>query len=166
MQKTLTNESRQCFNICQKNIIDAFREKNILFSNFLLENKISINNQYKYQDFDKILIGSDQVMSFSASWYKHEKMLLPEISADKKFFYAGATSNNVFPNLSDEKLKYLYDNYFKYVSTYSFRDIENYEDLKKSKIGYLFKNSSVNIDPVFLLDKKAWISIEKKPKLL
>ena len=59
-------------------------------------------------------------MSFSASWYKHEKMLLPEISADKKFFYAGATSNNVFHNLSDEKLKYLYDNYFKYVSTYCF----------------------------------------------
>lgn len=139
------------------------RERQKKFSqfekDFLPSHSESFNDkEYVLEDkFDICIVGSDQVWNPKHINYD-ETFFLKNIKTQKRISYAASIGEDIL----DEKDKLFLKKNIEIFDGISIRE-ENSVSLIKELLPQ--KNIEFNIDPVFLLDKEKWVTIEKKVKV-
>lgn len=112
------------------------------------------NNKNILKDFDYFIVGSDQVWNYNIKSLS-ELNFLPYIDSDNKIAFAASLSVDEIP---DEFRSYYKDNLskFKAISVRERKGSKILEDL-------IEKDVPVIIDPILMLEKKAWENIMTKP---
>ena len=129
------------------------KKRNTYFDNFTkkyIKYTSLINRDKMYDmllDFNKIVIGSDQVWNYDLNC-NDDMYFLPMIDCNKKCTYAVSFGYKEIPNKYFEKTK----NNIKTFRRILVRESEGLDILKKLN----YNNANVVLDPTFLLDKETW----------
>lgn len=114
-------------------------------------NIVTSNNQY-----DKFITGSDQVFNYACSNFDKNYFLDFVQDSRKKFSYAASFGMKVIPKQYIEEYKILLSTFAKL----SIRETTGQDIIR----GLLGKETELSLDPVFLLNKREWEDLAKKPK--
>lgn len=135
------------------------------FVDFYSENLECTEKQYTKNEqleelndkYDKFIIGSDQVWNYKNNGMDSAFFLDFVKDDNKKISYSSSFGLAEIPNeLKNEYIENL--NRIKYLSTREEFGVELIKDLTG-------RNAELVLDPVFLLNKKQWLSLSKKTKV-
>ena len=129
----------------------TFRGKYLHLSNQVYKNNININKS----DFEKVVVGSDQVWNNFFSG-KDEQYFMPFVPIEKKSTYAVSIGDKY----DEQWLSLMLDKNLRDIDVISLREKE-YVDVISTKINC---ECRVDVDPTFLLEKQDWLKIAQEPK--
>jgi len=129
---------------------DKFKIENLKLTEFI-EDKKEFEKQL--EDFDLIIVGSDQVWNHDITKNNSDEYLLSNINVEKISYAASFGSDSI----RDEFIQYYKEN-LKNFHSISLR--EKISQKTQNALG--LENYNLSLDPVFLLDKKEWIRLAEK----
>lgn len=144
--KKLRNLRTELISREKRKKLDMFRKSYIKFGDNTYTDRIDTPPNY-----DVYIVGSDQVWNTDLNGCK-DAFYLPFVQQGKKIAYAGSVGRT----LTEEDKKYLAEN----IGTFDYVSVRE-NDLNDYIVNQLGVNSEVVLDPVFLLTKSEWLSIEK-----
>lgn len=134
------------------------------FYNFLYQNvKISstVYNDRNIGDankvYDKFITGSDQVFNYACSRFDKNYFLEFVQKPEKKLSYAASFGMKKIPDKYEEEYKRLLSSFYEL----SIRETDG-QHIVKTLLG---RETELTTDPVFLLEKKDWEKLARKPKI-
>lgn len=146
----------QYYHVLQSKNINAFKRSRLFYS-FFKENmkyKNIMNNLNRYNKFDYIICGSDQVWN---PYYRGREFYFADfVAPEKRIAYSSSFGVSEIPEEQQAMFK-------KYIS--EMKSISVREDAGQDIISELCnKESTVLIDPTLMLDKEEYLKVAKKPK--
>ena len=111
--------------------------------------------------FDTVVIGSDEVFSClqKTAWGFSKNLLGEGLSTDNVITYAASCGATTISGVEAISLSKKVEKAFENIKQFSVRDENTYQFVKR----FAAKESSINVDPVFLYDFDAYIPVNELP---
>lgn len=146
-----------------ENRLKRFKEfnQNIKFANEIMYKECDASAKFD-EDYDYIVMGSDQIWNFTFDKIFSEKALGSFVPKHKKFSFSASFGVNYVPE-KDSKEYQICQKYLNDIKSISVREFAGKEIVKQLTDR---DDVEVLVDPTMMLDNEAWENVMKKPENL